>query len=1085
LCYKTTLKKLISVDLSDQFDSGTYTGNVAKLFCAPADKNGEGISDPQTHLLSYKIKGLHVGRTAVEVLDQFGTYVYDTKKTDSLMVPTAKSIAPDPPPGPPNPASLVDHYRCLKVKTSAGAPNFPKDKSVQVVDQFGGARTFFVKKPSRLCLPVDKNGEGIKNPAMHLMCYKGKTSVRTSAVGVQINNQFGADTIALKKEAELCLPARKNPRKVNPGDPVLAPAAGYVGSPTCMECHEQKYWGWIETLHRLPIRDTDEPGRTGKAIVADSDGDGTDDFKEGTNLGTAPNATPFAVYGSNAPVLGFDPGRMDPNSGAMGVYTITIGPITYDITRTHGGNGYWKQRYQTRIGNSYYYLPVQYNEATNNYVVYNGGDWYDGSNNPRYTNPATLETDIDKSRSYERNCAGCHNTGVDLEVDGAGQWVTGYVELGIGCEDCHGPGEAHAASMDPADIINPGKFGPCDGDLVAGDGNKDGTCRESGAPCDAVDLPFPANSPDCLASANEVCGQCHGRGTSTLVMSGKTLGYPAKDDGAGGFQGFVPGNILAEFYAFTTSTGDYWGLNQVFGGEGHTVPSSPNSYVASKSHHQQYLDWLISPHAPDNFYDPTCFSCHDAHGSGNEHNIVESLEEDGVDIPTKVDDNSLCLACHATHGPFAGVTKEQVAEIGSGTTPPEIVNAVLDHMAEEAGMGGAYDPLGSGVGRCTSCHLPQLAKSAVGGTDAEGHTTGDVTTHTFTIIWPSVNERLTGSDKNVSNSCTGCHSTGSPLGMDEELFQWAKSGHADLTARHWRYAAGEERAACVRCHSGNGFVDFLAGIPEADRRTEPKMVTCYACHDGTPGDLHPVRAVASVTFPSGSVITAGGEAKICMNCHQGRQSKSSVDTYLLTHPNPSPINFGSVNPHYFAAAAVFFGSSVSGMYQYDGKTYLGESPHRPFKGYCLDCHLSETPGSDDVGGHTMAMVADGQENTAGCGCHASQAGLDAYRNPFGGAVDYDGDGNTSEGIKGEIETMMADLMAALNAAGITCTDAYPYCSGWNGTTEQQKSQLKAAYNYRFLKTEHGAYAHNGLYALQILHDSYADLTGGPHAGVRP
>lgn len=404
-------------------------------------------------------------------------------------------------------------------------------------------------------------------------------------------------------------------------------------------------------------------------------------------------------------------------------------------------------------------------------------------------------------------------------------------------------------------------------------------------------------------------------------------------------------------------------------------------------------------------------------------------------------------------------------------------------------MGGAYDPLGSGVGRCTACHLPLLSKSAIAPVDEEGHTTGDMSSHVFRIIWPSVNERLTGGSEAMTNACTGCHSSATAtLEHDRELFEWAKSGHADVTARHWRYSTGPTRTACVRCHSGVGFVDYLTGIPEADRRTDAKMHSCYTCHDGQPGDLHARRAVASVTFPSGEVVSEGGDSKICMSCHQMRQSKPQVDTYLLTHPDPSPISFSSVNPHYLGAGATFFGSVVHGGYEYAGKTYVGRTPHQPMKGYCVDCHLSRTTGKDEVGGHTMAMAHGGEENNGGCVmCHspASQPSFDNYRNPFAPAVDYDGDGNTSEGIKGEVDTLRDDLFAALTAAGVTCTESHPYCSGWNGTTAQQQAQLKAAYNYRFVKAEPGAFAHNGPYALQLLHDSYADLTGAPHLGTRP
>lgn len=210
LCYKTKAKQPIQVALEDQFDSGSYAGKRAKLFCPPADKNGEGIFDDQTHLEGYKIKGPHAKRRRVLVNNQFGRFMFDTKKTSTLLVPTGKSLPPSAPPDPPAASSNVDHFRCIKAKTSKGTARFPKRVTAEVVDQFG-ARQVVLKKPNALCLPTDKNGEGIKSPKDHLLCYKIKPTPKTSAKGVQVNNQFGPGVLDLKVEAELCVPSIKDP----------------------------------------------------------------------------------------------------------------------------------------------------------------------------------------------------------------------------------------------------------------------------------------------------------------------------------------------------------------------------------------------------------------------------------------------------------------------------------------------------------------------------------------------------------------------------------------------------------------------------------------------------------------------------------------------------------------------------------------------------------------------------------------------------------------------------------------------------------------------------------------------------------
>lgn len=209
LCYKVRARQDVSVNLSDQFDSGQYVGRAAKLLCAPAD-SGAGISDPQTHLMSYRIKGPHLRRTAIEVANRFGTYYFDTKKTYGLMVPTAKSVIPDPPPGPPDPASAVDHYRCLTIKRTRGTPEFPKGVTIAVTDQFG-THNFVIKKPRTLCVPTDKNGEGVERPQAYLTCYRGKVDPRVSVAGVQVNNQLGQAVLNLTKETELCVASQPPP----------------------------------------------------------------------------------------------------------------------------------------------------------------------------------------------------------------------------------------------------------------------------------------------------------------------------------------------------------------------------------------------------------------------------------------------------------------------------------------------------------------------------------------------------------------------------------------------------------------------------------------------------------------------------------------------------------------------------------------------------------------------------------------------------------------------------------------------------------------------------------------------------------
>ena len=114
-----------------------------------------------------------------------------------MLFPTAKSLPPNPEPGLPDPASGVDHYRCLKIKEQkklvdgTRVERFTRHQFVSVADQFG-TRTLEVNQPRLLCAPASIDGAPIKNSAAHLMCYKVKPNPKTRIEDVQINNTFGA-----------------------------------------------------------------------------------------------------------------------------------------------------------------------------------------------------------------------------------------------------------------------------------------------------------------------------------------------------------------------------------------------------------------------------------------------------------------------------------------------------------------------------------------------------------------------------------------------------------------------------------------------------------------------------------------------------------------------------------------------------------------------------------------------------------------------------------------------------------------------------------------------------------------------------
>jgi hypothetical protein len=163
------------VTLVDQFRSTSMTVTKATNLCNPVNKNGEDASAPThpDHFVVHSVTQTGSKFNPVNglvVTDQFGTLFLDAVTPTSLLVPSAKSLVSTPPP-PVDPAT--DHFVCYTVKTTAGKPPFVRVNGVTVQDQFG-TRQVDLTKISRLCNPVNKNGEdpGAENHVDHLMCYQ-------------------------------------------------------------------------------------------------------------------------------------------------------------------------------------------------------------------------------------------------------------------------------------------------------------------------------------------------------------------------------------------------------------------------------------------------------------------------------------------------------------------------------------------------------------------------------------------------------------------------------------------------------------------------------------------------------------------------------------------------------------------------------------------------------------------------------------------------------------------------------------------------------------------------------------------------
>lgn len=323
-------------------------------------------------------------------------------------------------------------------------------------------------------------------------------------------------------------------------------------------------------------------------------------------------------------------------------------------------------------------------------------------------------------------------------------------------------------------------------------------------------------------------------------------------------------------------------------------------------------------------------------------------------------------------------------------------------------------------------------------------------------------------------------------------------GHFDATSeafRHWD-AEGEVPGTCAKCHTPTGLGVFMKnGVTIA---TEPgNGLACATCHDNI-GEFT-LFTLAEVTFPSGAKVTFGEEepSNLCLNCHQGRESTVSVNRAISTagvgdDEVSDKLTFRNV--HYFAAGATLFGGDVMGAYQYEGKEYVGQNEHSRRFDTCTDCHNEH---SLQVRFEECSDCHENVEITSAEDVRLIRAGEDDIEVE---PVDYDGDGDVTEPIAAEIESLKGALMTALQgyAADTIGTPivytpaAYPYWfidTNGNGTADPEEvngdnryvtwtpNLLRAAYNYQYASKDPGVFAHNPRYILQILYDSVESIGG--------
>ncbi len=479
--------------------------------------------------------------------------------------------------------------------------------------------------------------------------------------------------------------------------------ATYIGTSKCLMCHK-KYDSIKMTLHKMGIR----------SVKGDSGLQDTSrfpNFEKG--LRKLIEGKKFYFYGfdksrSFDKYLISDKAPADPASVSLTAtfFTDKDGKLkfktenmkdtsdparTYTVEMTYGG-GLFKQRYLFRVGKNIFPF-VQFNQhGDDSYADRSRKQWRDYHADWLFNEETKKLTDPPQAKSFDKECASCHYTGYTLTKTAAGDYIAGAAndpngeadidgdgipnELNIGCEVCHGPGSAHMSApkdKKAATIVSPGKLA--------------------------------------AERTSVICGQCHSRPQGNLKND-----EPVNKDN----KMMLPGTSRNDYLVNYTTRED----------------AGPKDYWAdgihSKSHHQQYTDFIKSKKYRNGNQIMKCSDCHDPHGKNGR--VTHQMRDEYTDRW-----NTMCTDCH----------KDK--------------SDIKKHMETKTGTGDM------GKINCVDCHNPKTMQTGAGfgkgltTKDGKNYWVNDVTSHIFDVPKKD-NVGVKGVDPGkampvpYTNICGSCHS---------------------------------------------------------------------------------------------------------------------------------------------------------------------------------------------------------------------------------------------------------------------------------------------------------------------------------------
>jgi predicted CXXCH cytochrome family protein len=432
----------------------------------------------------------------------------------------------------------------------------------------------------------------------------------------------GGDTARTPRDAETLRGARLDLRiSTTPSE-----AARYVGSTPCLTCHGRHTS--LSSAHALTVRvpATNTPLQDPSAFPRLDEGLSAFDSAQTlyfVDCAARSDDLPACAVTTTAPVDASRVGFVAKLSrdaaiarGELGAYSVQIESADGNVVRTYPlmltiGGALSYQQFVTRValpqgGFTHLVLPFSYqlngNDSRASYrdhrwVAYRPEDWLE-------LGPKTLREPA-RDRAFERECAGCHSTGLALRGDATQGFLAsaapafeGHYDLdgdgrddllAVGCEACHGPGSEHIERAPRGKaIVSPRLLTP--------------------------------------ERQNLICGACH---SNPRGVGGEQA--PLDVDGHMARPGLSRSDyLLAHTSRIDAAPSDLW-------------PSGD-----SKSPRQQYTDFLRSEKGRSEALLSTCSDCHEAHRSS----------ENDADLRRPVSDKGLCIGCHADPGDLSKHTLE-------------------------------------------------------------------------------------------------------------------------------------------------------------------------------------------------------------------------------------------------------------------------------------------------------------------------------------------------------------------------------------------------------------------------------------------